>query len=185
MAKSARPKKEDRAKTSAKRAEQARRRAKAIRAEHRAEGWRRLRDPATMPEELAGLLAEGLTDFFESVMAGKARLREDCPAAELAETARLLLERAPQPYGDGVLGFAALAAHESGDEEAERRYTHEMLARADAADDSLQGIRTCLALAQLGHPGEAGPRPGGWHLALHRDRAVAEPARGGRGRGVR
>ena len=155
MAKSSRRKKEDRVKAEAKRAEQARLRTRDERERQRAEGRRRLRDPGASLEEMADLLAQDLTGPLDSVGVGRTRQLHGASAGDLAEVARLMLERAPQPYGNGVLGFAALAAHESGDEEAEHRYTAELLARAKAAEDVGLTTLVCLVITDLGHPGEA------------------------------
>jgi hypothetical protein len=155
MTKSSRRRKEDRAKGEAKRAEQSRLRARGERERQRSEDLRRLRDPSTSLEEVADLLSQDLTSPLESLGVGRGRQVHGARAEDLTAIARLMLERAPQPYGNGVLAFAALAAHESGDEEAEHRYTGELLARVQGADDARLATQACLVITDLGHPGEA------------------------------
>ena len=154
MAKSSRRKKQDRAKTEARRAEQSRLRVRAERRQQVTDRYSRLMDPETGPGEVAELLAAELAD---SVVAGtmvQLRMELGAPAGETAEVARLMLASAPDPPGAGTLAVAAWAAHGAGDEEAEHRYVRELLAPADAHDDAgrLEIIRS---VSVRGHPGEA------------------------------
>lgn len=155
MAKSSRRRKQDRAKTEAKRAEQTRRRARAEQDRRQSENFRLLLDPQTRPDEVARVV---MAEMADTLAAGAiARMRGDMgvPAGELAEAARLLLMGAPQTPDLGVLAFAASAAHAAGDEDGEHRHTAELLARAEAEDDVALWLEVIRSIALTGHPGEA------------------------------
>jgi hypothetical protein len=83
------------------------------------------------------------------------RMSLGVPAEEVAETARLLLDRiAPEPPGIGALAVAALAAHLAGDEDAEHGYAREMLARTTASRDPGQRLEVIRSATGRDHPGE-------------------------------
>ena len=151
MAKSNRRKKQDRDKAAVRRAEQERRRARAERERH----FERLNDPSVSPADVAGILA---ADFQDRVFAADImhlRMSLGVSAEEISETARLLLEgTAPEPPGVGALAVAALAAHLSGDEDAEHDYARELLARAGASGDPGQRIAVIGSATGRDHPGE-------------------------------
>ncbi len=155
MAKSNRRKRQDRVKTGAKRAEQARRRANAEREQQSAERYRRLLDPLTGPADVAGILAAELPDSLAAGAMMKIRLSSGVPAEEIAQTARLMRASAPGPPRIGTLAVAAWAAHITADEDAEHGYASELLSRADAADDPDLRLEVIRAASSRGHPGEA------------------------------
>lgn len=163
MAKSSRRKKQDRAKTQARRAEQSRLRARTERARQTSERINRLFDPATPPEAVAGILA---AEFPDSLAAGgMLQLRADsgAPAEEVAETARLVLAgdetETRAEMRTGTVAVAAWAAHLAGDEEAEQGYVRELFARADAEwkahDDSTMRLEVIRSLVRRDHAGQA------------------------------
>ena len=127
----------------------------ADRVEERADSVLRLTDPQVPPAEVADLIAAKFADWVSAGTVAQMRLRNGVPAAEVSEVLRLLLADASELPGLAVLSFAVAVAHAEGDEETERRYTTELLARArDAGGESL-----CLDVARFisgnGHPGEA------------------------------
>ena len=97
MAKSNRRKRQDRVKAGAKRAEQARRCAKAERERQTAERYRCLLDPRTSPADVAGILAAELPDSLAAGAMMQIRLGSGVPGEEIAETARLMLASATGP----------------------------------------------------------------------------------------
>ena len=155
MAKSNRRKRQDHVKAVAKRAEQARRRAKAEREQLTAERYRRLLDPRTSPADVAGILASELPDSLVASAMMQIRLGSGVLIEEVAETARLMLASTTGPPPIGTLSVAAFAAHVAGDEDAERRYASELLVRADAVDDPGLRLEVIRAASVRGHPGEA------------------------------
>jgi hypothetical protein len=155
MAKSNRRKKQDHAKTAARHAEQSRLRAKAERQQQLADHYGRLLDPQTSPAEVAELLAAELPDSIVAGAMVQTRMSLGAPAGEAAEIARLMLASAPEPPGTGALAVAAWAAHHTGDEDAEHRYTRELLARVDADGDAGQRLEVIRSVSVRGHPGEA------------------------------
>ena len=155
MAKSNRRKRQDRVKVGAKRAEQARRRAKAEREQQAAECYRRLLDPRAGPADVAGILAAELPDSLAAGAMMAIRLSSGVPGEEIARTARLMLASATGPRRIGTLAVAAWAAHVTGDEDAERGYAGELLSRADAVDDPELRLEVIRAASVRGHPGEA------------------------------
>jgi hypothetical protein len=155
VAKSNHRKKQDRVKTSAKRAEQARRRARAEREQQTAERYRRLLDPRTGPADVAGILAAELPDSLVASAMMQIRLSSGVPDEEIAQTAQLMLASATGPLPIGTLAVAAWTAHLTGDEDAEHRYASELLSRADAADDPDLQLEVIRATSVRGHPGEA------------------------------
>jgi hypothetical protein len=155
MAKSNRRKRQDRVNAGAKRAEQARRRAKAEREQQTAERYRLLLDPRTSPADVAGILAAELPDSLAAGAMMQIRLSSGVPGEEIAQTARLMLASATGPPPIGTLAVAAWAAHVTGDEDAERGYASELLSRADAADDPELRLEVIRAASVRGHPGEA------------------------------
>ena len=155
VAKSNRRKRQDRVKTGAKRAEQARRRAKSEREQQTAERYRRLLDPRTSPVDVAGILAAELPDSLAAGAMMQIRLSSGVPGEEIAQTARLMLASATGPPQIGTLAVAAWAAHVTGDEGAERGYASELLSRADALDDPELRLEVIRATSVRGHPGEA------------------------------
>jgi hypothetical protein len=156
VAKSNRRKKHDRDKAAVRRAEQGRRRARAELDRQAARHFEQLNDPAASPAEVAGILAAEFPDRVSGADMMRVRMALGVPAGEIIETARLLLEGAgPEPPDVGALAVAALAAHLSGDEDAEHDYARALLARADAAGDPGQRIAVIRSAAGRDHPGEA------------------------------
>jgi hypothetical protein len=155
VAKSNRRKRQDRDKAAASRAEQARRRAKAEREQQSAERFRCLLDPLTSPADVAGSLAAELPDSLAAGAMMQIRRSSGVPDEEIAETARLMLASATEAPRIGTLAVAAWAAHVTGDEDAERGYAGELLARADAADGQELRLEVIRAASGRGHPGEA------------------------------
>jgi hypothetical protein len=155
VAKSNRRKRQDRDKAAAKRAEQARRHAKAEREQQTAERYRRLLDPLSSPADVAGILAAELPDSLAAGAMMQIRLSSGVPDEEIAQTARLMLASATEPPQIGTLAVAAWAAHITGDEDAERGYAGELLSRADAADDPELRLEVIRTASVRGHPGEA------------------------------
>jgi hypothetical protein len=155
VAKSNRRKRQDRVKAGAKRAEQARRYAKAEREQQTAERYRCLLDPRTSPADVAGILAAELPDSLAAGAMMQIRLSSGVPGEEIAQTSRLMLASATGPPQIGTLAVAAWAAHVTGDEDAERGYASELLSRADAVDDPELRLEVIRAVSVRGHPGEA------------------------------
>jgi len=155
VAKSNARKRQDRVRAGARRAEQTRRRAKAERAQQAAERYRCLLDPRTSPAEVAGILAAELPDSLVAGTMMQIRLSFGVPGEEIAQTAQLMLASATGTPQIGTLAVAAWAAHVTGDEDAERGYTSELLARADAGDDLELWLEVIRAVSVRGHPGEA------------------------------
>ena len=155
VAKSNRRKRQDRVKTGAKRAEQARLRARAEREQQMAERYRLLLDPRTSPADVAGILAAELPDSLVAGAMMQIRLSSGVPGEEIAQTAQLMLASATGPLPIGTLAVAAWAAHVTRDEDAERGYASELLSRADAADDPDLRLEVIRAASVRGHPGEA------------------------------
>jgi len=155
VAKSNRRKKDDRAKTAFKRAEQERRRARVARERQSAERYGQLNDPSVSPADIAEILAAEFPDRVIAADMLRSRMSLGVPVEEITETARLLLERAaPEPPGIGALAVAALAAHLAGDENAEHGYADELLARADASRDPGQWLDAIRSATSRDHPGE-------------------------------
>ena len=174
MAKTNRRKKQDRDRAAVRRAEQERRRAKAERERQSAGHFDQLNDPSASPAEVAGILTAELPDRVAAADMMRLRMSLGVPAEEIIETARLLLEgSAPEPPGVGALAVAALAAHLSGDEDAEHDYARELLARAGASGDLGQRFAVIDSATGRGHPGETceliGP-----YLREHPDDEMAE-----------
>ena len=155
MAKSNRRKRQDHVKAGVKRAEQARRRAKAERERQAAEHFRHLLDPLTSPADVAEILAAELPDSLAAGEMMQIRLSSGVAGEEIAQTARLMLASATEPPQIGTLAVAAWAAHVTGDEDAERGYAGQLLSRADAADDPDLRLAVIRAVSARGHPGEA------------------------------
>jgi hypothetical protein len=155
VAKSNRRKRQDHVKAGAKRAEQARRRAKAERDRQAAERYRHLLDPLTSPADVAEILAAELPDSLAAGAMMQIRLSSGVAGEEIAQTARLMLASATEPPRIGTLAVAAWAAHVTGDEDAEHGYAGQLLSRADAADDPDLRLAVIRAVSARGHPGEA------------------------------
>jgi hypothetical protein len=155
VAKSNHRKRQDRAKASARRAEESRLRARAERQQQVAGRYSRLLDPQSSPAEVAELLAAELPDSIIAGAMAQMRVSLGVPPQEVAETARLMLASAPKPPDAGALAVAAWAAHHTGDEDAEHRYARELLARADADGDAGQWLEVIRSVSWRGHPGEA------------------------------
>ena len=179
----------------ARRAQQSRR-ARAERQQQLADRCSQLLDPQTSPAEVAELLAAELPDSIVVGAMVQMRMRLGVPAEEVAETARLMQASRPEPPGAGALAVAAWAAHAAGDEDAERRYARELLARADADGDAGQRLEVIRSVSVRGHPGEAceliepylREHPGGglaaeiYADAIARVHGEAEPGERGAGR---
>src|SRR5690349_8481611 len=155
VAKSNRRKRQDHVKAGAKRAEQARRRAKAERDRQAAERYRHLLDPLTSPADVAEILAAELPDSLAASAMMQIRLSSGVADEEIAQTARLMLASATGPPRIGTLAVAAWAAHVTGEEAAERGYASELLGRADAADDQELRLEVIRDVPARGRPGEA------------------------------
>lgn len=151
MAKSNRRRKQDRAKAASGRAERERARARAAREREVTAGYARLLDPRTSPAEVAELLLD-ITGPTAAEVIMLARQESGVTAEELAETARLMLADAPEPPPATALAVAGWAAHQAGEEEAERRYTDELLA---SRAEGIQRIGVIGSISQRGHPGQA------------------------------
>lgn len=152
MAKSSRRKKQDRARIETRHAAESRRQAGEAQRRDRAEAKRhadglfdRATDMALAPAALAALIMDELADSTGTGLVAHARLQKGAEPATLAEAARLLIAACPgagradgpSPGGlrPGVLAFAAVAAHASGDEAEEARHTQALLDLARACDD--------------------------------------------------
>ncbi len=155
MAKGNHRKKQNRARAQARRAEQSRLRARTERRQEMAERYSRLFDPGTSPAEVAELLAAELPDSIAAGAMVQMRMNLGAPADEAAEIAQVMLASAPEPPGGGALAVAALAAHCTGDEDAEHRYTRELLDRADAGGNAGERLEVIRSISVRGHPGEA------------------------------
>ena len=155
VAKSNRRKRQDHVKAAAKRAEQARRRAKAERDQQTAERYRRLLDPLSSPADVAGILAAELPNSLAAAAMMQIRQSFGVPDEEIAQTAQLMLASATGPPQIGTLAVAAWAAHVTEDEDAERGYASELLSRADAAADPDLRLEVIRATSVRGHRGEA------------------------------
>ncbi|MGD0067078.1 MAG: hypothetical protein ABSB76_27010 [Streptosporangiaceae bacterium] len=148
-------KKQGRAKAAARRAELERRRAKAARQRQSAERYDQLSDPSASPARIAEILAAELPERVLAADMMRLRMSLGVPAEQVAETARLLLDRiAPEPPGIGALAVAALAAHLAGDEDAEHGYARELLARTTASRDPGQRLEVIRSATGRDHPGE-------------------------------
>jgi len=179
MAKSSTRKKQDRA----------RRRDRADAKRHHDELFGRATDPALAPAALAALIMGELADSTGAGLIAHTRLQNGAEPVALAEAARLLVAScagegraggpSPGSLPPGVLAFAAVAAHASGDEQEEARYTQALLdlARAAADDGPLQVAAGVLIWT---HPVEAAElvrrylvdHPLSWELAV----IVAHPS---------
>jgi hypothetical protein len=152
MTKSSRRKKQDRARIESRHAAQARRQAEETRQQDRAEAKRhadelfdRATDMALAPAALAALIMDELADSTGTGLIAHTRLQKGAEPATLAEAARLLVAAcpgvgradgpSPGNLPPGVLAFAAIAAHASGDEAEEARHTQALLDLARAFDD--------------------------------------------------
>lgn len=159
MAKSSRQKKQARQKAQAKRAEERRLRARTAREREEERAREELRDPRTPPARVAELIAEYESGSFATGAIARARLQGGAAAGELAEAARMLLDTAPEPHGVGILVFAATAAHENGDEEAERAHIAKLLALADDEEDEDEArdlrLQAYWTIGGNGHHAEA------------------------------
>lgn len=112
--------------------------------------WR-IVDPGTSPARVAELVAKWHTDWAGAGHLARRRLDGGVPLADVSETARLLLSAA-EPPGGGALSFAAAVAHAEGDEDAEHRYTRELIARAEG--EGCPPLDVARLISGLGHPGE-------------------------------
>jgi hypothetical protein len=170
MAKSNRRKKQDRAKSAARQAEQARRRAKNDRILAQAEQLVRLADPATPPAEVAAIIDEYAAGFALGADLARLRISEGTSLEDLAETSRLLLARDGEPTDPvteegapparallGALTFAAAVAHAGGDEAEEHRLIARALAAVETADpdDVGEWLHIVGSLVTDGHQSEA------------------------------
>ena len=165
MAKSNRQRKQDRAKASAKKADQQRRKDRAEQERQWDAAVTEALDYDTPPDRLAELVAGHLAD--DLIVARIARLRlqrqraedefdrdREPRAGEVPEAARLLIASTEEPRGIGVLAFAVVGAHADGDEEAEHRYVAELLDRCREVDDE-EWLAAAASRIDDGHPGEA------------------------------
>ncbi len=120
-----------------------------------AEAFSRLSEPDAPPAEVAALIASEFASRASIGSVVASRLRAGVPVADVAEIRRLLLADAGDPPGLAVLSFAAAAAHAAGDEEAEHRYTAQLLAQAQDADGGRPWLDAVRMISGIGHPGEA------------------------------
>jgi hypothetical protein len=171
MAKSSRRKKQDRATRESRHAAQARRQAEQARQRDRADARRhadglfdRATDTALAPAALAALIMGELADSTGTGLIAHTRLQNGAEPATLAEAARLLIAAwpgagradspAPASLPPGVLAFAAVAAHASGDEAEEARHTQALLDLARAFDDEAP-LQVASDVLLCTHPVEA------------------------------
>jgi hypothetical protein len=161
MAKSKHRRKRHQARVETRHAEEGRRRDRA-----KADDlFERATDPALVPSALAALIAGELADSTITGRIAHARLQKGAEPAALAETARLLIADWPEaahadgsdpgPLPPGVLAFAAVAAHASGEEDQEDSHVQALLGLARDADgkEAAKIARTVLAWT---HPDRAG-----------------------------
>jgi hypothetical protein len=152
MAKSNRRKKQDRAGIESRHSAESRRQAEEAQRLDRADAKRhadglfdRATDMALASAELAALIMSDLADSTGAGLIAHTRLQKGAEPATLAEAARLLIAAcpgtgradgpSPGSLPPGVLAFAAVAAHASGDEAEEARHTQALLDLARAFDD--------------------------------------------------
>ena len=165
MAKSNRRKKQDRARIESRHAGETRRRDRTD-GEQRADGlFDRATDPALAPDALAALIMGELADSTGTGLIAQTRLHKGAEPATLAETARLLIAAcadadradAPSPGGlpPGVLAFAAVAAHASGDETEGAHHTQALLDLARASGDEDAPLQVAGDVLLYTHPLEA------------------------------
>jgi hypothetical protein len=114
-----------------------------------------LTDPGLSPAEVARLIASEFADWAGAGTVARARLRDGVPAEEVSQVLRLLRATGGDPPGLAVLSFAAAVAHAEGDEEAEHRYTTELLARVRDAEGGRPWHDAVRFISYIGHPGEA------------------------------
>jgi hypothetical protein len=171
MAKSTRRRKQDRARVESRHAGEAR-----AEAERRAdELFGRATDMALAPAGLAMLIAEELADSTDTGRIAHARLLQGAEPGALAETARLLLaacaEGSPSTGGlpPGVLAFAAVAAHASGDEAQEARWTDALLDVARTAGEA-GPVKVAGDVLTWTHPDRAFEMTGDYLLAHPHDK---------------
>lgn len=155
MAKSGRRREQDRASADAKRAGRARVHAKAEHEERTPVSPGTWTDPGLSPGEVATLVERDCLDSPHAATVARMRLKAGIPHPEVAETARLLLERGAAAPAVGTLSFAAEVAHADGDKETEHRYTDEILARVEASGDSGLRVSVASSISGRGHSGEA------------------------------
>jgi len=124
-------------------------------ARERADSVLSLMDPKVPPAEVADLIAAQFADWVSAGTVAQLRLRNGVPAGDVAEVLRLLQAGAAEPPGLAVLSFAASVAHAEGDEEAEHRYTADLLARARAEGGDGLWLDVIRFISGNGHPGEA------------------------------
>lgn len=125
------------------------------RARERADNVLRLTDPQVPPAEVAGLIASQFADWVNAGTVAQARLRAGLPVEDISEVLRLLLAGASEPLGLAALSFAAAVAHAEGDEEAEHRYSAQLLAAAKAEHGDSGWLDVIRFISGTGHPGEA------------------------------
>lgn len=177
MAKSNRQRKQDRAKAAARKAEQQRRKDRAEQQLQYEETLLEALDFDVPPARLAELVAANLADTLFAARIARLRLRKqqvedelepdrEPRAGDVPEAARLLIAGTAEPRGIGVLAFAVVGAHADGDEEAEHRYSAELLGRCREIGDS-QWLTAVGARTEDGHPGEA--------FALAREHLAEQP----------
>ena len=170
MAKSTRRRKQDRARVESRHAGEAR-----AEAEWRAdELFGRATDMALAPAGLAALITGELADSTDTGRIARARLLLGSEPGALAETVRLLLaacaEGSPSTGGlpPGVLAFAAVAAHASGDEAQEARWTDALLDIARTAGEA-GPVKVAEDVLIWTHPDRAFEMTGHYLLARPRD----------------
>lgn len=155
MGNSSRRKRQNRATSGAKRAASSRPQAAANRPASRPGSIFDLVDPALSPAEVADRVAAEFAGHAAAGTIARMRLEAGIPAAEVAETSRLLLASVTGPPALGALSFAAVVAHAEGDEQAEHGYTTQMLARTKAAGEAKRWLDVVRFISGNGHPGEA------------------------------
>jgi hypothetical protein len=121
----------------------------------RADSVLRLTEPQVPPAEVAGLIASQFADWVSAGSVAQARLRAGAPVEDISEVLRLLLAGASEPPGLAAVSFAAAVAHAEGDEEAEHRYTAQLLVRAKAEGGDRLWLDVVRFISGTGHPGEA------------------------------
>jgi hypothetical protein len=148
VAKSSRRKKQDRVNSAAKRI---------ARGQHGEEmgSFLRLMDPAMPSREVTEVIASKYSGDMNAGTVAVRRIANGVPLEEVTAAARTLLAGAGDSPGDGILAWAAEAAHAEGDEDAEHRHVAEMLSQAEAADDTARRVNVIRSLSRRGHPGEA------------------------------
>ena len=128
MAKSSKRRKQDQAKAAHKRAEHARRKDRDELTRQATLSLQRLFNPQTPPAEVAVLVAQTMPDVvYLAARTAQQRVEAGTEPQDMAEAGRRLLAAYTEGPPVGVLAFAVVAAHASGQEEEEHRLAARLL----------------------------------------------------------